>query len=120
MHFQDLLGFTSHESIISATAGVAKLFMREHELGKILPSYYADCILVDGNPLEDIAVLQDHGKLDVIIINGRVHKIGKKDGAGRVAAGAEGESNGSENGVGDEENGQEEFPEVKRSMQKQY
>ncbi|KUL89181.1 hypothetical protein ZTR_03784 [Talaromyces verruculosus] len=46
-HFVKLLGFTPMESIVAATAGVAKLFMQEHELGKILPGYYADCILVD-------------------------------------------------------------------------
>lgn len=74
-----LLGFTPHESIIAATAGVAALFMRGHELGRIAPGYYADCILVDGDPLEDIRILQDHDKLDIIIINGRVHKAGRKE-----------------------------------------
>ncbi|KAG0638209.1 hypothetical protein HOY80DRAFT_923177 [Tuber brumale] len=73
-HFVKLLGFTPMEAILAATAEGGKLFMREHELGKIQPGYYADCILVDGNPLEDIAILQDHSKLDVIVINGRVHK----------------------------------------------
>ncbi|EXJ65963.1 uncharacterized protein A1O5_10939 [Cladophialophora psammophila CBS 110553] len=73
-HFVKLLDFTPMESIIAATAGVAKPFMQENELGKILPGYYADCILVDGDPLQDIAVLQDHSKLDVIMINGRIHK----------------------------------------------
>ena len=67
------------ESIIAATAGVAKLFMQENELGKIKPGYYADCILVDGDPLKDIAVLQKHDKLNVIMINGRVHKASSKD-----------------------------------------
>ncbi|KAG0133384.1 hypothetical protein HOY82DRAFT_556360, partial [Tuber indicum] len=52
----------------------ASSFMREHDLGKIQPGYYADCILVNGNPLEDIAILQDQSTLDVIVINGRVHK----------------------------------------------
>ncbi|KAL4870685.1 hypothetical protein BDV12DRAFT_184301 [Aspergillus spectabilis] len=73
-HFVKLLDFTPMESIIAATAGIAKFFMQETGLGKILPGYYADCILVNGNPLEDIAVLQDHSKLDVIMINGRIHK----------------------------------------------
>lgn len=75
-HFVNLLGFTPHESIIAATAGIAKLMMCPQELGKIQPGYYADCILVDGNPLEDITVLQDHSKLNVICINGRIHKAG--------------------------------------------
>jgi len=67
------------ESIVAATAGVAKLFMREEELGKIKPGFFADCILVNGNPVDDIAVLQDHSKLDVIMINGRVHKASYKE-----------------------------------------
>lgn len=67
------------ESIVAATAGVAKLFMQENELGKIKPGYYADCNLVDGNPLEDISVLQDHEKLGAIIINGRIHKASSKE-----------------------------------------
>ena len=67
------------ESILAATAGVAKLFMREDELGKIQPGYLADCILVDGDPLKDITVLQDHDKLKVIMINGRIHKASYKE-----------------------------------------
>ncbi|TVY36114.1 hypothetical protein LOCC1_G006070 [Lachnellula occidentalis] len=78
-HFVKLLDFTPMESIIAATAGVAKLFMREKELGKIQEGFYADCILVDGDPLEDITVLQDHDKLNVIVLNGRVHKAGRKE-----------------------------------------
>jgi hypothetical protein len=74
-----LLDFTPMEAIISATAGVAALFMQENELGKIKPGYYADCILVDGDPLKDITVLQDHDKLNVITINGRVHKSSFKE-----------------------------------------
>lgn len=70
-----LLDFSPMESIVAATAGVAKLFMQENELGKIQPGFYADCVLVDGNPLDDISILQQHDKLNVILINGRIHKI---------------------------------------------
>lgn len=72
--FVELLGSSPMESIVAATAGVARLFMREHELGRIRPGFLADCILVDGDPLDKIAILQDHSKLDVIMINGRVRK----------------------------------------------
>ena len=78
-HFVKLLDFTPMESILAATAGVAKLFMREDELGKIQPGFFADCVLVDGDPLKDIAVLQDHSKLNVIMINGRIHKASYKE-----------------------------------------
>ncbi|XHF97189.1 hypothetical protein AWENTII_000789 [Aspergillus wentii] len=78
-HFVKLLDFTPMEAIIAATAGVAKLFMEESQLGKIKPGYYADCILVDGQPLQDISVLQDHDRLNVIMINGRIHKASHRD-----------------------------------------
>lgn len=110
-HFVNLLGFTPHESIIAATAGVAALLMRGHELGKIQPGYFADCILVDGDPLEDISILQDHSKLNIIIINGRVHKAGNKEYLMERSGGVT---------TGEQAHLTPEFPEVKRSMQKSY
>lgn len=106
-----LLGFTPHESIIAATSGVAALLMRGHELGKIQPGYYADCILVDGDPLEDISVLQDHSRLNVIMINGRVHKAGTQeyihDASGELSSGIPHRFT-------------TDFPEVRPVMQKSY
>lgn len=110
-HFVKMLGFTPHESIIAATAGVAALLMRGHELGKILPGYYADCILVDGDPLKDISVLQDHDRLNIIIINGRVHKAGRREYIRDMSGGLS---------TGIPEYLTEDFPEVRRSMQKSY
>ncbi|KAK7413334.1 hypothetical protein QQX98_007777 [Neonectria punicea] len=110
-HFVNLLGFTPHESIIAATSGVAALLMRGHELGKIQLGYYADCILVDGDPLEDISVLQDHSRLNIIIINGRVHKAGRKeyihDASGGLSSGIPHRLTAD-------------FPEVRPAMQKSY
>ncbi|CAK1358956.1 unnamed protein product [Cercospora beticola] len=111
-HFVDLLKFTPHEAILAATRGVAALFMRGHELGQIKPGYYADCILVDGNPLEDITILQDHDKLNVICINGRVHKAGRKEFIPPPVSGQDGNAHVI---VPDME-----VPEVKRDMQKNY
>ncbi|RSL63668.1 hypothetical protein CEP51_013271 [Fusarium floridanum] len=110
-HFVKMLGFTPHESIVAAIAGVAALMMRGHELGKIQPGYYADCILVDGDPLEDISILQDHDKLNVIIMNGRVHKAGRKeyirDMSGSLSTGIPHHLT-------------EDFPEKRPAMQKSY
>ena len=53
--------------------------MRSHEMGQIKVGNYADCVLVDGNPLEDIELLQNHSKLSIIVINGRVHKAGPEE-----------------------------------------
>ena len=54
-------------------------------LGKVQPGYFADVILIDGNPLEDIEIFQDTSKIHAIVINGHVHK-------NIAVAGADGQS----------------------------
>jgi imidazolonepropionase-like amidohydrolase len=79
-HFVNLMGYSPMEAIIAATALGGELMGQPDELGKILPGYYADLLLVDGNPLEDITLLSKHGKhLDMVLINGRIHKQLRKD-----------------------------------------
>ena len=58
---------------------MAKLFMRSGEMGQIKEGNYADCLVVDGNPLKDITILQNHDLLNIILINGRVHKALAKE-----------------------------------------
>ena len=66
---------TPLEIIRSATLGNAALFQREGELGVIAPGAYADIIAVDGNPLEDITLLEGQGKhLPLIMKGGVVYK----------------------------------------------
>lgn len=74
--------------------------------------YFADCILVDGNLLEDITVLQDHDRLSVIVVNGRVHKAGRKEYLPPPIAGQDGNAHPIVPDV--------DFPDVKKQMQKQY
>jgi imidazolonepropionase-like amidohydrolase len=62
------------EAIISATAWGGQIMLRPDELGQVQPGYLADIILVDGNPLDDITILQDHDKLHYIMKDGRFHK----------------------------------------------
>ena len=73
-HFVERLGFTPMEAIISATAWGGEIMLRPDELGKVQPGYLADLLLVDGNPLDDITILQDHDKLHYIMKDGRFHK----------------------------------------------
>ncbi|KAI9463868.1 hypothetical protein HD554DRAFT_2175396 [Boletus coccyginus] len=72
--FVKLLGFTPMESILSATALGGEIMLHPHELGKVQPGYYADLVLVNGNPLEDIGLLSHSENIEVIVVNGRIHK----------------------------------------------
>ncbi len=79
-HFVNLMGYSPMEAIIAGTAWGGELMGQPDELGKVMPGYYADLLLVDGDPLEDISLLSKFGKhLDMVLINGRVHKQLQKD-----------------------------------------
>lgn len=73
-HFVKLFGYTEMEAIIAATALGGELFDQADELGKVQPGYYADMILVDGDPLEDITILQDITKITAVMKNGDFHR----------------------------------------------
>ncbi|HEV7933137.1 MAG TPA: amidohydrolase family protein [Actinomadura sp.] len=73
-HFVKLLGFTPMEAILSATKLGGEIMDRSGELGQIRSGYLADLLLVDGDPLADIGVLQDRDRLTAIMKDGRFHK----------------------------------------------
>jgi imidazolonepropionase-like amidohydrolase len=62
------------EVIISATAWGGEIMGHPEEPGKVLPGYYADVILIDGNPLEDIEIFQDTGRIHAFVVNGHIRK----------------------------------------------
>src|SRR4051794_1594821 len=73
-HFVKLLGFTPMEAIVSATKMGGEIMLRPDELGQVRPGYLADLVLVDGDPLQDIAILQDRNRLVAIMKDGQFHK----------------------------------------------
>ena len=76
-HFVKLLKFSPMEVIESATRLGGEIMMMGHELGQIKTGYLADLLLVNGDPLADVTVLQDKKKLLAIMKNGRFHKVGQ-------------------------------------------
>ena len=68
MRFHDL-GLSTVESLASATSGAAELLGIASRTGRVAPGLEADLIVLDGNPLDDPAWLQD---VLIVITNGRV------------------------------------------------
>ncbi len=59
----------------SATSINAQLIKRSGELGTIAPGAVADVLVVDGDPLADLGLLQEQGRhIPVIMKEGRFHK----------------------------------------------
>jgi imidazolonepropionase-like amidohydrolase len=53
---------TPAEILHSATVVNARILRREGELGEIVPGALADLLVVDGDPLENLSLLQEQGK----------------------------------------------------------
>jgi imidazolonepropionase-like amidohydrolase len=66
------LGMSPMDAILTATRNAAKALGRLDELGTLEKGKVADLLVVDGDPLRDIRVLQDHGRIKVIMKGGRV------------------------------------------------
>ncbi|MGH3147469.1 MAG: amidohydrolase family protein [Rubrobacter sp.] len=62
------------ESLVSATRTNAALFGMEDEIGTVEEGKLADLLVVDGNPLENIAVLQKKSNLKLIMKGGKAFK----------------------------------------------
>jgi imidazolonepropionase-like amidohydrolase len=73
-HFVNLLGFSPMDAIMSATKLGGEIMMMGGELGQIKPGYLADILLVDGNPLANVGILQDATKILAIMKDGEFHK----------------------------------------------
>jgi imidazolonepropionase-like amidohydrolase len=70
-YFVDLFGFTPMEAILSATTQGGEAMGRPDELGRVAKGYLADLILVDGDPLADITVLQDRNRIVAVMKDGQ-------------------------------------------------
>jgi len=66
---------SAQELIRSATIVNARILKREGQLGELVPGAFADLLVVDGNPYEDIGLFEDAGPhLSAIMKAGRFYK----------------------------------------------
>ena len=73
-HFVDMLGFAPMDAILSATRLGGEIMGMGDCIGQIRTGYLADLILVDGNPLANVALLQQREKMRAIMKNGEFWK----------------------------------------------
>jgi len=81
-YFVDMIGFTPMEAIQAATKYGGQIMGMGEELGQIKEGYLADMLLVDGDPVRDVRVLQDHSRIVAIMKDGKFHKAPENAPAG--------------------------------------
>jgi imidazolonepropionase-like amidohydrolase len=72
--FVDKFGFTAAETLAAATRDGAALMGMADTLGLVKPGYIADLLMVAGDPLKDIRILQDKNAITHIMQGGRFYK----------------------------------------------
>lgn len=79
--FVNYVGFSPLQVITCATKNGAKLMGRSHELGTVEAGKLADLLLVDGDVLADIRLLEQRDRFTAVIQGGRI-AAGRLAGAG--------------------------------------
>jgi imidazolonepropionase-like amidohydrolase len=67
-------GFTPMEALQAATSVAAEAVGLGHRVGRLAPGYAADLVLVAGDPLADLRVLLDPGRMARVMVAGRWQK----------------------------------------------
>jgi imidazolonepropionase-like amidohydrolase len=67
-------GMTPMQAIVATTRNAAELLKVGHELGTVEKGKLADLILVSGDPLQDITVLQNHDNIVLVMQGGTAVK----------------------------------------------
>ena len=65
-----MIGFSPMEAIIAATKYGGEIMGMGDELGMIKEGYLADLLLVDGDPVADVRILQDKNRILAIMKDG--------------------------------------------------
>lgn len=63
-------GMTPMQALVAATAESARMLRRDHEIGTIESGKLADLVVVNGDPLDDIRVLQDEARIEIVLKGG--------------------------------------------------
>ncbi len=72
--FVKVIGMSTMEALLSATAWGAPMMRMGKVLGYIREGYLADLLLIDGDPLADITVLQDKARILAVMKDGEFHR----------------------------------------------
>jgi len=66
-------GMTPMQAIVASTSDAARLLEMDADIGTLEPGKFADVLLIDGNPLEDIAILDQQDQLRMVMKGGSVY-----------------------------------------------
>jgi imidazolonepropionase-like amidohydrolase len=73
-YFVKVVGMSTMEALLSATAWGGPMMKMGKSIGYVREGCYADLLLIDGDPLADITVLQDKSRILSVMKGGEFHR----------------------------------------------
>ena len=70
LEIQTRLGLTPMEALVTATKGNAEFFRIDEDFGTIEVGKVADLFIIDGNPLDDVRILQERDRIKRVMVAG--------------------------------------------------
>ena len=67
-------GMTPMQALVAGTGWAAEACGLEKEVGTVQPGKFADLLVVNGDPLQDITVLQDQSRIKLVMKEGNLYK----------------------------------------------
>lgn len=83
-HFVKYFGFSTNEALKCATIIGNQLMGYDGEGGEVKEGYLADLLLVDGDPLKDVSILQHQKNLAMIMKDGKIYKDPRTPHRGQI------------------------------------
>lgn len=68
-------GLSAIEAIAAGTHNNARVLNLEGDVGGVAPGMLADLLVVDGDPSQDITILQDRTKIEHIVLDGQLVEV---------------------------------------------
>ena len=88
-HFVRHLGYSPSEALVCATRYGAELMGLGDEAGQVREGFLADLLLVDGDPVADVRLLQQKERLVAILKGGEIWRLDRDALARRAVQAAE-------------------------------
>jgi imidazolonepropionase-like amidohydrolase len=77
-------GLTPMQAVQSATGTAARILGKQNSVGALVPGAFADLLVVDGDPLEDVRTLADPERVRLVVLEGRMVAGRELDRSNRV------------------------------------
>ena len=72
--FVRLLDFSPMDAILAATKSGAQIMGMSEQIGAVKKGFLADLLIVDGDPTQDVTILQKEQKLVAVMKEGKFYK----------------------------------------------